>query len=197
MTLGFGRLTGYLTTVVRVNGTDVTVPLSGTLTLAPQFTHAVVSGGEDPLIVLPTPITVAVNAGYIEDDDHNRWIDVMATNLPDMSPPEFVYKISFNLTYEGLRVRFGPYMITIPVEETVDLAEVTPIPNVDNLFVPGMLNGLRGNSGKSAYQIAVDHGFVGTEADFAKTFDPRIIIVGPNDPIPTDQDGVLVARLIS
>lgn len=198
MALGFGRLTGYLTTVLRVGSTNQNVPLAGTIKLTPQFTHAIVTGDDEPQIILPSPITVAVVAGHIEDDDHNQYVELTATNLPDTSPPEFVYKVEFALAYEGQRIRFGPYMITIPENETVDLAEVTPIPNVDNLFVPGMLNGLRANKGKSAYDLAVEHnGFVGTEEQFAATLAPRILIIGSTDPVPTDLDGVLVARLIS
>jgi len=121
------------------------LPAVGTITFDPAPTLITLDLSKD--IVIPDPIVVDLDAsGQIDE-----WL-VANTNS---NPSNWTYEVSFNI----IGVTIAPFNIEVTEGADLNLFDFFPAGVVGD---PGVLT-LRGAPGDSAYQVAVNNGFVGTE----------------------------------
>lgn len=171
-------------------------PLAGSVAFTPsptKFINTGASGG--PVTILPKPIVATLTDGQFS-------IELVATDDPDLNPSNWTYSVEFKL--EGATLpRFD---IDVPEGASIDLSEVAPVSpsngaTIDR-FVPaggstgqvlakrtgtdydlewitvegGSTGGADGKDGLSAYELAVQEGFVGTLSEWLDS------LVGPEGP---------------
>jgi hypothetical protein len=119
-----------------------------------------------PVTILPATIECQLDEdGYLLGTDGTRGVRLIATDDPSNNPVDWTWRVDFRLTdQEDVPTRGIPrFSFELPSESTVDLAALSPVTDSNGTFY---LVGPRGDSGKSAYEIALDNGFVGTEAEW-------------------------------
>jgi hypothetical protein len=146
--VGQGTITGKVVSAEQVAASDAdvdAVALGGTVTFTPSVTQLIHTGSN--VIILAQPITVAldVNGAFTTK--------LVATDDIDLNPQDWTYTVSFALS--GTAVRVTPFSITVPAGSTQDLADIIPVATSEGVLV---------TQGASAYEVAVDNGFVGDEA---------------------------------
>lgn len=146
--VGQGVVTGTVVSAEQVaeSDTDVdAVALGGTVTFTPSVTQLIHATSN--LIILSQPITVTLDA------NGSFSTKLIATDDTDLNPTGWTYTVSFVLP--GTPVSVRPFSITVPGGSTQDLADITPVSTSEGILTV---------RGASAYEIAVENGFVGTEA---------------------------------
>lgn len=146
-------------------------PMSGTVT----FVAAVpVETNDETKVILPRARTGTL------DSNGKLSISLPVTDDTDMRNYGFTYKVTENLQYPAGGSYESTYNVPIPSGAgALQLGTLAPIPPSAGTVVVG------GTPGKSAYQVAVDNGFVGTEAQWLAS------LVGPpsTTPGPQGDDG--------
>ena len=120
----YGRLTGYFSTVIRSGSADITVPLSGFITVVAATSHLLL----DHITILPTPVLVPLVDGTMTYAGHD-YLELIATDSVNANPVSFLYRIIPELSYNGSPVRYDPFYVALPTGSEVDLASVAPVPN--------------------------------------------------------------------
>lgn len=125
-------------------------PLSGTVSF---LANIPVENMAESIVILPKKITGTLDgAGKLS-------IVLPVTDDTDMRNYNFTYKVTEALTYAGGGAYEDSYNIYVPTGGGVlQLGAQAPVPSSAGVVVVG------GTAGKSAYQVAVDNGFVGNEA---------------------------------
>jgi Right handed beta helix region/Periplasmic copper-binding protein (NosD) len=138
-------------------------PLAGTVTFTPA--PAAVLVPTQQVIVLPAPRVVTLVAGAFD-------VVLPATDDPDGNPTGWTYTVA-----EGVPGGRS-YAIEAPRGVSQDLSQVAPVPSSAGDAV------VRGPAGPSAYETALEQGFVGTEAQWLASLE------GPTGPAgPQGADG--------
>ncbi|MFE9026222.1 hypothetical protein ACFYOA_08160 [Streptomyces iakyrus] len=130
-------------------------PLKGTVTFAAP---ALLTFPDADLFIDGPVVGTLDENGNLIDPDGNLGVTLPATDAPGMNPSGWAYAVKVSLT--GV-VGSRTYALLLPADTpdgTVDLADVvSPDPTTPN-YVPV--------AGLSAYQVAVLHGFTGSETDW-------------------------------
>jgi hypothetical protein len=116
-----------------------------------------------PVTILPATIECQLDTdGYLLGSDGTRGVRLVATDDPDNNPLEWTWRVDFRLTdQDDVPTRgISRFSFQLPSNTTVDLAALAPVPSADGTFY------LVGPRGKSAYEVALDNGFVGTEEEW-------------------------------
>lgn len=116
-----------------------------------------------PVTILPATIECELDTdGYLLGSDGTRGVRLVATDDPDNNPLEWTWRVDFRLTDQDDVPTRGitRFSFELPSNTTVDLAALAPVPSADGTFY------LVGPRGKSAYEVALDNGFVGTEGEW-------------------------------
>lgn len=150
-----------------------TVTLTGTLTNFVSGTpyEGVGFVGPTTPVVIDTGTKKIGLSGQTFTLDNNGHFSVVlrATDDPALNPKNFTYRIGFRLSGG----EFDDVTFSAPSSNpTIDLADLTPVvpsSGTANANTPGT----PGAPGASAYEIAVAHGFVGTETQWLAS------LVGP------------------
>ena len=120
-------------------------PLNGTVTLTPT----VPAGRIDGVLAQIAPITLRIFGGQIVDDEDQPGARILATDV-DMGVGEWAWKATYKFE-SGLRL--NPVTFKVATGETVSLTDgVIPVDPVPVQIV----------AGASAYDLAVQQGYVGT-----------------------------------
>ena len=115
-----------------------------------------------PVTILPATVECLLDSeGYLLGSDGSRGVRLVATDDPDNNPLEWTWRVDFRLTdQDDVPTRgISRFSFELPSDTSVDLAALAPVPSADGTFY------LVGPRGKSAYEIALDNGFVGTEEE--------------------------------
>jgi hypothetical protein len=127
---------------------------------------------DETVVFQPRPKRVELVEGMLD-------IDVQPAD-PDMATQEYTHQVKEHLEYVSVAGQTTPkpidrtYNVHIPAGEgTFQLGAVDPVPPSSGIVVVG------GTEGKSAYQVAKDNGFVGTEAEWLASLE------GPEGPVST------------
>lgn len=124
-----------------------------TFTAAPDWMTNITA--DPPVVIIPKPIECFLDPqGYLIDPEGARGVWLPATDDEDLDPVGWTYMVQVAL--EGVPRR--SFSIAVPEGTTRDLAKLTPVASSTGNAI------VRGPSGDSAYTVAVDEGFVGTEA---------------------------------
>jgi len=116
-----------------------------------------------PVTILPATIECELDDdGYLLGSDGTRGVRLVATDDPDNNPVEWTWRVDFRLTDQDDVPTRGitRFSFELPSNTTVDLAALAPVPTADGTFY------VSGPRGKSAYEVALDNGFVGTEGEW-------------------------------
>lgn len=139
-------------------------PAKGTVLFTPSADYLKnLSASPAPVTILPATIECDLDSdGYLLGSDGSRGVRLVATDDPDNNPVEWTWRVDLRLTDQAdVPVRgLARFSFELPSGETVDLAALAPVPDANGEFY------LVGPSGKSAYEIALDNGFVGTEEEW-------------------------------
>lgn len=139
------------------------VPAKGTIvfTPSPAFLKDA-SASPSPVTIIPAKVQATIDSsGYLQGPDGARGIRLVATNDSNINPSDWTWGVTFYLADEnGVSVPMSGYSFSLPEGQSVDLTALSPVPSADGTFY------LVGDTGKSAYELAVDNGFVGTEAEW-------------------------------
>lgn len=141
-------------------------PMAGSVT----FVAAVpVETNDETIVILPKPRTAVLDSGG------KLSISLPVTDDTDMRNYGFTYQVTENLTYAaGGSYPTQAYNVPIPSGVgALQLGTLAPVPSNAGVVVVG------GIPGKSAYDVAVDNGFVGTEDDWLESLE------GPTGPAST------------
>lgn len=162
-------------------------PATGSITFTPTVTRIINNDGVNPVTILPKPITAQVKNGVLVDSQDRPALTLVANkNTTGQNPIEWQYNVQYSINGATLPA----FPLSLEPDEIKDLAEVAPIPVAPGIVVivsdesrvaaeaaadraelaaeraeeavaePGP----PGPAGDSAYEVAVDNGFVGTEA---------------------------------
>ena len=169
-----GRFLGSVEDGIDFDDEPDLVPLSGTITFTPSV-KKVLSVAGDKVSIFPQPIKATLDSqGYLT---HNfkRGVKLLAPTL-DVNPHSWTWNVSFDLKQGSVKIQATSFDIDVPAyvaggdvndpdegSTAVDLSEVAPVPAYNGMVI---VRGETGQDGRSAYQIAVDLGFAGTEQEF-------------------------------
>lgn len=156
LSLPFGTVTGTYFLVTH-DGADEddnpdVQPLNGSVLLTPTVTAGRIGGALAEI----KPVPLRIFGGQIVDDEDKPGARVLATTA-DLGVTGWAWKAEF--TFEtGLRVK--PIVFELPAGETVSLTSgLIPVESAPYQIV----------AGESAYEIAVRHGYTGTEAEWLES----------------------------
>lgn len=175
----FGTVVGQFLAPI-IDGSDVdgdpdVVAMSGTITFTASVTYIKNMGATpNPVTYIKTAITGILDSeGYLCTPNPlgvpTRGLRLIATDDPDLNPTNWVYNVSYNLTHPQKSGAFSlpPHSISIPMGSVNDLTGIVPEQSV------GAVVTTIGPAGKSAYDIAVKNGFIGSESEWLDS------LVGP------------------
>lgn len=150
----YGTVTGRLVTAVVDTAIDPdftpdNVPLSGTITFSPSARSILSKVDEKPTTVLPTPITVTLNANGEIEHEGALGVSLIATDDPNSIPVNWTYKVSFSLTHGGRPVRYSSFDIAVPAGVTTDLTDVAPLDSSGGVIIT------KGDAGRSITGVDV------------------------------------------
>jgi hypothetical protein len=111
------------------------LPPTGTITFTPTATALKIKNAlPKALTVLPAPITCGIDAdGDLcyplpgEGVVTNKFVNLVATDDPEVNPIAFTYTVSFKLFYNGAVLPLAPFSIEVPLDTEVDLTIVAPV----------------------------------------------------------------------
>lgn len=182
MAINYGKVIGRFLGMVE-DGIDLDddpdlVPLTGTVTFTPAVNKVLATQEDPPVQIFPQVVKATLDSqGYLI---HNfkRGIKLLSPT-GDINPSGWTWRVSFDLRQGSNKVAAESFDIELPAyvpgpnvndpdqESTaVDLSRVSPVPSSTGSAI---VRGDQGDPGKSAYQIAVDLGFIGTEAEWLET----------------------------
>lgn len=146
--LVYGQVVGRYVAIVADTPADPdlepdVVPMSGRITLTPLPSRLLVATAQPaPVTVVPVSISAVLDdQGYLSLSG-NRGVYVIATNDPATNPTSFSYRVTFELTLNGVKVPMPSFDVMVPAGAVVDLTTVAPVP-------PSVGEGL------AAWQLAV------------------------------------------
>lgn len=156
---------------------------TGAITFTPRVTRIVNNDGVKPVTILPKPIRADLKNGEIVDSQDRVGITLVANkNTTGQNPVEWQYDVQYQINGATL----PSFPLSIEPGEEVDLSVVSPLP-ADPGIVQVVSDASRiaaeaaaeraelaaeraeeavaepGPPGDSAYEVAVDNGFVGTQ----------------------------------
>jgi hypothetical protein len=127
--IGTGRVTGRFTEAkLLVNDIDGIVNLYPYTTETVTFTSTATvlvdtAAAPDPVVILPKPIVCNLDSqGYMVNTVGNRWVDLIATNDPDVLPTNRKWHVTFSAGLVGLTA----FDMTLATGATVDLTTLIP-----------------------------------------------------------------------
>lgn len=139
-------------------------PAKGTVLFTPSAEYLKnLTASPAPVTILPATIECDLDSeGYLLGSDGTRGVRLVATDDPDNNPTQWTWRVDLRLTDQAdVPVRgLARFSFELPSNETVDLAALAPVPSADGTFY------VVGPRGKSAYEIALENGFVGTEEEW-------------------------------
>lgn len=156
-------------------------PIVGSVTLTPEAKHILAATNAPPTTVMATALRITLDA------DGSFQTKVVATDNPALNPNEWTYRVTFSF---DRGITYGPFSIEVPGGQVTDLTLTAPAPSspgvvtvvreADRIAAEAAAqraedaarraeeaaNGgggtpTPGPAGKSAYEVAVDQGFVG------------------------------------
>lgn len=140
------------------------VPARGSVLFTPSPNYVKnLSALPVPVTILPATIECNLDTeGYLLGSDNTRGVRLVATDDPDNNPTEWTWRVDFRLIdQDDVPTRGIPrFSFELPSDTTVDLATLSPVQSADGTFY------VVGPRGKSAYEVALDNGFVGTEEEW-------------------------------
>jgi hypothetical protein len=96
------------------------------------------SAEPDPVTILPAPVEVALDEdGYLRAYEGSTGLGVrlIATDDPDNNPVGWTWRVDFRLTDEsGAPVAVPSFSFSLPSNEEVDLADLSPVPSANGTF---------------------------------------------------------------
>lgn len=167
--VAYGRVSWRAVSAV-ADGTDDddlpdAVPVAGKVTFTPSARVLLATGATPPITVFSTSVTYELDStGVLRDSSGRDSITLLATDSPGLNPTGWTWTAEYLLNGGAAR---GSFAFELPAGTQIDLTTVAPV---------GANNGTtitRGERGLSAYEIAVDNGFVGDEQDWLDS------LVGP------------------
>lgn len=123
------------------------------------FTPSIDRAATNTTFILPNVITATVSGedGVLRDSQGNVGVWLVATENPAINPTSWTWKVTIQVQGRTAPITF-PFKLEPDTE--INLAQVTPIPASGGTFIT------RGDKGDSAYEIAVQNGYVGSESDW-------------------------------
>lgn len=123
--VNYGTVTGKLLTAEQVASSDPQVDgvaVVGKVTFTPSVSRIIHSVAKT--LIAPKPIVVNLGA------DGSFTTMLVATDDPDLNPTGWTYEVKFDLT----GVSFQSFHISVPSDQTVDLATLTPVPSASGTY---------------------------------------------------------------
>lgn len=162
-TLTFGPYTDAAGTVVLAGVTGTLYPADAN-GRSISVVH-VASGAE----IMPTPVPITVL------DDGTATVGPLPhTDDPNLSPVGFLYRVEWRSRY-ATNPGFRTIAVPMDAGDTVDFDLLAASTDAPGIVVP-VGTGPQGPQGESAYDLAVEQGFSGTEAEWLAS------LVGPEGP---------------
>lgn len=169
--IGHGTVTGKIIAAQQQDASDTdidAVPVAGKVTFTPSAPLAIHE--VDDLIIALKPVVVDL------DGTGAFTVQLIATDDMALNPYNWTYKVSFALTGGAM----ADIHISVPEGSTQDISDLAPVPAANGQYY------LVGPEGMSAYEVWVEAGNVGTEADFFDAISPDPTFhVGPTAPADT------------
>ncbi|MFB7890297.1 hypothetical protein ACFCZ3_19825 [Cellulosimicrobium cellulans] len=180
-------------------------PIVGTVTLTPEAKHILAATNVPPTTVMATALKIPL------DSSGSFETKVVATDNTALNPAEWTYRVTFSF---DRGITYTPFNIEVPAGQITDLTVTAPSPvspgvvtvvreedrvaaeaaalraedaarRAEEAANGGGGSGDPGPAGKSAYEVAVDEGFVGDVVAWLAS------LVGPKgDPGATTIDGI-------
>lgn len=189
-----GTVTGRFL-IAKSDGNDIDSDLDwsaagGTVLFTPDVPY-IVNVSLDSTFIPATVSCQLDSDGYILGDDLQRGVKLLATDIATNNPTNWTWRVDFRITDEtGTQIKqIEPYSFQLPAGSVVDLASVMPLQDSSGtIYIKGDTGetgpkgdtgaqgpqGPQGNSyGDSAYVVATQNGFIGTEAEWLDS------LVGP------------------
>ncbi len=130
-------------------------PLSGTVRLTPTVT----AGRVNDAFAHIRPVTLRIFGGQIVDDEDKPGARILSTDA-DLGVEDWAWTAQIQLD-DGPRLK--PFPFKLPTGETVSLSSgLVPVESAPYQIVQGA-------PGESAYEVAVRHGYTGTEAEWLES----------------------------
>lgn len=185
MAINYGKVVGRFLGMIE-DGTDENddpdiIPLTGTVTFTPSVNKVLATGESPPVAIFPQPVKATLDAqGYLS---HNfkRGVKLLSPS-GEINPSDWTWKVSFDLKQKTTKISASSFDITFPAyvpgpnendpdqgSTAVDLSVVSPVPSSPGNAI------VRGEPGKSAYQHALDNGFVGTEEEWLESLESNAL----------------------
>jgi len=157
-------------------------PIVGSVTLTPEAKHILAATNAPPTTVMATALKIAL------DSNGSFETKVVATDNTTLNPAEWTYRVTFSF---DRGITYAPFNIEVPAGQVTDLTVTAPSPVSPGVVTVvreedrvaaeaaalraedaarraeeaanggGSGDGSPGPAGKSAYEVAVDQGFVG------------------------------------
>lgn len=89
-----------------------------------------------PVTILPAAVEATINSdGYLEGYAGSPGIRLVATDDADLNPLNWTWRVDFRLTDdENLAVNIPAFSFSLPSNTTVDLADVSPVPDANGVY---------------------------------------------------------------
>lgn len=128
---------------------------------------------------LPATVECQLDSeGYLVGPDSQRGVKLLSSAYnEDIQPTDWTWRVDFRLTDQSDIATRGisSFSFTLP-EGSIDLTTVAPVPDSGGVFYLVGPTGPIGPEGPSAYEIAVENGFTGTESEWVAS------LTGPQGP---------------
>lgn len=165
--LQYGTVVGrFLVELGDSNDTDLKPdvhPARGTLLFTPAVSYANVKSAQpDPTTIFPQPVIGVLDSlGYlysVEVDNtglpvrtingdyipSQKGLRIQASSDPNISPSNWTWRVSFNLNFSGISLKYDPFEFTLDPNQVVDLAYVKPTAHSSGTIT---ITGPRGEQG--------------------------------------------------
>jgi hypothetical protein len=123
----------------------------------------------NPVTILPAVVETTLDEdGYLCGYGTTRGVNLVATDDPDLNPQDWTWTVEFRLTdQDDVPVPIPSFSIELPVNSTVDLTTVSPVPSANGTFYlvgPTGPTGATGATGPQGEAATIEVGTVTTGA---------------------------------
>ncbi len=136
------------------------VAAQGTVVFTPTPAYVLDATATPPTTVVPVTVTCGLDSdGDLVSPSGEKGVWLIATDDADLNPSGWTYTVTVVL--RGVAAR--AFSITVPAGSEQDLSLISPVAASEGDAI------VVGPEGPSAYEVAVNEGFVGTEAEWLES----------------------------
>jgi hypothetical protein len=128
------------------------VPAKGSIFFKPSPVFLKDAGASpNPVTIVPSKVEATLDTnGYLLGPDGSQGIRLVATNDADLNPVDWTWEAEFAITDEsGTPIKLDAFSFSLPQGTTVDLTQLSPVPDSDGTFYLVGPTGATGATGPS------------------------------------------------